>query len=92
MEAMYMETKQCKRCHHYIQHYTLKEGRVFSVCCGHCVQGKPKRRLPDAAACQHFVPGEPDTEAFVTKDYLSKKLLQYILDMELLPEIIEKDQ
>ena len=92
MEAMYMETKQCKRCHHYIQHYGLKEGRLFPVYCGHCVQGKPKRRLPDAESCQQFIPGEADTEAFVTRNYLSKKLLQYILDMELLPEIIEKDQ
>ena len=69
-----METKQCKRCHHYIQHYGLKEGRLFPVYCGHCVQGKPKRRLPDADACQQFIPGEADTEAFVTRNYLSKKM------------------
>ena len=61
-----METKQCKRCHHYIQHYGLKEGRLFPVYCGHCAQGKPKRRLPDAESCQQFIPGEADTEAFVT--------------------------
>ena len=43
--------------------------------------------MPDAQACQNFIPGEADEEAFASKEYLSKELLKYVLEMELLPEI-----
>ena len=85
-----METKQCKMCQYYIQHYGLGNGKLFRVYCGHCVRGGAKRKKPDSHACEYFAPGEADEKAFATKEYLSKKLLQYVLEMELLPQIEEK--
>jgi hypothetical protein len=34
---------------------------------------------------------EPDETAFVTKEYLSKELLEYMMKLELLPEIQEEE-
>ena len=82
-----METKQCKMCEYYIQHYGLGKKRLFRLHCGHCTLQRAKRKLPDAQACQNFIPGEADEEAFASKEYLSKELLKYVLEMELLPEI-----
>ena len=41
---------------------------------------------PDKPGCAHFTPGAGDTEAFVTKEYLTKALLNRVLQLELLPE------
>ena len=82
-----MEEKQCKDCQYFLQHLALNRRRLFCVCCGHCTLRKPKRKQPDAKACEQFIPGPQLGEAFVTKEYLSKELLQYVLNLELLPEI-----
>lgn len=82
-----METNKCRMCQHFMQYYALGNGKLFRVHCGHCVLGKAKRKQPDAQACPLFLQGKTEEDAFVNKDYLSKKLLKYILDMELLPEI-----
>ena len=84
-----METKSCKMCTHYIQHYGLGKNKLFRIHCGHCTFGKAKRKLPDAPACQNFTPGEPDEEAFANKEFLTKALLKRVLEMELLPQIDE---
>lgn len=86
-----MEGNACRNCRFYIQHYGLKNGQLFRVHCGHCTFSRARRRKPDTAACENFQPGETDEEAFVTRTYLSKELLRYVLDMELLPEIKEFD-
>lgn len=49
--------------------------------------GKAKRKLPDTIACGHYFLADPDEQAFVSKEYLSKELLQYLLNLELLPTI-----
>jgi len=85
-----MIEKQCRQCQHYLQHYTLDKRRIFRVYCGHCKLGRPKRKFPDAEACENFVPGSAQEDAFASKEYLSKKLLQYALNLELLPEIEER--
>lgn len=46
-----------------------------------------KRKQPDAPACDAFSPAPPDENAFATKEYLSKELLQYLIRLELLPPI-----
>ena len=48
---------------------------------------KAKKKKPDAIACDGFTPALPDEDAFATKEYLSKELLQYLLSLELLPQI-----
>ena len=85
-----MDKKTCQNCIHYIQHYVLQEGKLIRIFCGHCTCNKRlKTKRPDAAACEHHAPTSPDEEAFADKKYLTKKLLQYMLDMELLPPIEE---
>ena len=85
-----METKQCKMCQYFIQHYGLRSGRLFRVYCGHCTRAGAKRKKPDAQTCEYFIPGEAEGEAFANKAYLTKELLKYVLEMDLLPEIEEK--
>ena len=82
-----MEKKYCKDCGHFKQHYALDQGRIFQVYCGHCMKPTVKHKRPDTVACDLFIPAEPDEDAFVTKEYLSKKLLSYMLELELLPKI-----
>ena len=82
-----MEQQTCKTCKHFIQHYAFHNGHIFRVYCGHCTYPKPKRKQPHTKACDNYLPGEPDEAAFVNKEYLSKRLLEYVLTLELLPEI-----
>ena len=82
-----MHKNLCKNCRHFSQHYALVDRGVFWVYCGHCKQGKVRKELPDCSACDHFLPALPDKETFATKEYLSKRLVEYMLQMELLPPI-----
>lgn len=77
----------CKHCGYFRQHYTLDQCRIFRVNYGHCTCSRAKMCRPEAQACQRFVPALPKEEAFVTREYLSKELLRYIMELELLPEI-----
>ncbi|MBQ8833884.1 MAG: hypothetical protein IJ001_03045 [Oscillospiraceae bacterium] len=83
-----MREENCKDCRYFLQHYTLNERQLFRVYCGHCTYGRIKRKHPDTRACEHFVQGVDDREAFVDREFLSKALLQYALELELLPEIL----
>lgn len=51
---------------------------------------RAKQKLPDAKACENFIPGSAQENAFASKEYLSKELLQYMLSLELLPEIEDR--
>ena len=82
-----MSEHRCRECQHYMQHYTINSKRIFRVCCGHCSFPSQKRKRPEGKACEHFSPGSPQEEAFVSKEYLSKELLQYMMKLELLPDI-----
>ena len=84
-----MEKKVCKDCAHFRQHYTFDKKKIFRVYCGHCTCQKVKTKRPDAATCENFIFALPDEEAFVSKEYLSKELLQYVLHLEQLPPIEE---
>lgn len=79
----------CKHCQFYHQHYALNNRRFFRVFCGYCTHGRPKTKRPDASACEHFILGVPNTDAFASREFLSKELLKYVLNLELLPEIEE---
>ena len=84
-----MKEKTCGECQHYLRHYTFDSRRIFRVYCGHCRFGKPRRKQPDAKACENFKPGQGQEQAFASKEYLSKELLKYLLSLELMPEIEE---
>ena len=78
----------CRECAHFRQHYGLDEKKIFRVYCGHCTQGRKPIKKPDRVACERFEPASKEN-AFVSKEYLSKELLHYILEMELLPDILD---
>lgn len=84
-----MADESCSKCKYYLQHYVLNSRKLFRVHCGHCVLSRGKQKRPDTKACESFVPGVNMKDAFASKEYLSKELLQYVLSLELLPEIEE---
>lgn len=84
-----MRELQCKDCCHFLQHYAFNKRTIFRISCGHCTQARAKSRRPYDKACVLFSPGAPDESAFVSKEYLSKELLNYMLSLDLLPEIEE---
>lgn len=82
-----MHDQLCRNYRYYLQHYTFDNHGILRVYCGHCVLGRPKHKKPDAKACEGFVPSPDQEEIFATKEFLTKELLQYVLNMDLLPEI-----
>ena len=84
-----MESCQCKNCSHFLQHYTFRQNRMIEVYCGHCTYLRVKHKRPDSKACEHYIQGRPIDEPFVSKEFLTKALLQKVLDMALLPEITD---
>ena len=86
-----MKQHICQTCYYFRQHYTFDQRKIFRVYCGHCVFDRPRRKKPDTPGCINYSPSESQEAAFVTKEYLSKELLQYMLSMELLPEIQDRE-
>ena len=86
-----MKDAICRNCAYFRQHYVISGDLLFRVFCGHCVREKVLSKKPDTKACKHFLPGPPDEEAFATKQYLSKRLLERVLSMDLLPQIQDAD-
>ncbi len=86
-----MSEQHCADCRYYLQHYTFDKHKIFRVCCGHCIYSRVRRKQPEAKACENFAPGSPQEDAFASKEYLSKELLQYMLSLELLPEIKDRE-
>lgn len=79
--------KQCDSCVYFVQHYAFDNRKIFRICCGHCVYARPKTKKPHAKACVNYQQRVFDEEVFVSKEYLSKELLEYILKLDLLPTI-----
>ena len=82
-----MEQNICNTCVHYQQHYALDQHGIFRVYCGHCTYLKVRARKPDSKICESYIKTEHYEQMFVRKEYLSKVLLERVLNMELLPEI-----
>lgn len=85
-----MNTYECKDCKYFVQHYALGEDQFFRVFAGHCMFARPKNKQSYTKSCKNFEPGVMDDARFVSKKYLSKALLNYILSMEPLPEMQEQ--
>ena len=86
-----MSENICKNCGHFHQHYAFDKKKIFRVHCGHCTLGTAKSKRPTKTACDAFSPAPPDEDAFASKEYLSKELLQYLLSLELLPPIADEE-
>ena len=82
-----MDKKTCNTCVYYRQHYVFDQRKIFRIYCGHCTYQKSKTKRPDSKICEKYMQSDPDERAFVTKEYLSKVLLEYMLKLDLLPEI-----
>lgn len=82
-----MEQNMCKDCIYYRQHYTFDQRKIFQVYCGRCTKLSAKKRRPDSKGCEHYVQREFAEDPFVSKEYLSKALLEYMLKLDLLPVI-----
>ena len=82
-----MDHNTCNTCVYYRQHYTFDQRKIFRVYCGHCTYQRAKTKRPDSMACENYMLSDPNGNTFVTREYLSKALLDYVLKLELLPEI-----
>ncbi len=87
-----MDTQLCKNCKYFQQHYGLGKQGLFRLYCGHCTLSRPKNKQPDQKACAEFAPGENKEQAFASKEYLSRALLDRLMNLELLPRIQEKNE
>ena len=87
-----MMEMQCKNCQHFRRHYGLDNKKLFALNCGHCTIKRAGRKYPDRKACEQFTPCEAVVGQFVTREYLSKELLKYMLNLDLLPEIEERNE
>lgn len=63
--------------------------KTFRVYCGHCTYQKVKTKRPDSKACDDYLLSESAEKSFATREYLSKTLLEYMLRLDLLPEIYD---
>ena len=79
----------CKQCTHYVQHYGIFDGKLRPIFCGHCLLNHKKNRKPYKPICDQFEQATAVDDEMVTKEYLTKKLLQHILDMELWKSVEE---
>ncbi len=84
-----MDQNTCNTCAYYRRHYTFDQRKIFRVYCGHCSFQRPKRKRPDTKACENYAFAEPDENAFASKEYLSKALLEYMFNLDILPEIYD---
>ena len=88
-----MSEPTCKECSHFHQHYALDQYRAYALACGHCSFPGLKHRQPNKGACKHFAkrskpPELPDREEVI--HFLTKEILQHILDLEIPPELEEQ--
>ena len=79
--------RYCKDCVHYLQHYALDKRKIFRVYCGHCTYRRIRNKRPDAIGCENYSFAESREEAFASKEYLSKALLEHLCSLELLPPV-----
>ena len=86
-----MNDTTCASCVYYKQHYILDGKKIIRIFCGHCTLKKKnsfhRSRRSFAPICEEYIPGTSDEEAFVSQEYLSKALLDRVLNLPLLPTI-----
>ena len=87
-----MNHNTCNTCRYFRQHYAFDQRKLFRVYCGHCTYQRAKTKRPDSKVCENYIQSESDEKAFATKEYLSKALLEYMLKLDLLPEIQDMEK
>ena len=61
---------QCEQCEYYIQHYSISEGRIWKVYCGHC-KFNNKKKISSLRECVYFKP--------ISEEEQNKQKEQHIL-------------
>lgn len=84
-----MNAPICKDCSYFRQHYVLTADGLLGICCGHCTLHGVKHKSPQKPACEKFLPSSDIRDLFPSKKYVTKRLLEYVLALEYLPEIEE---
>ncbi len=84
-----MNTPICKDCIHFRQHYILTANGLLGICCGHCTLNNVKHKSPRKPACDDYSPSPDIRDLFPRKNYVTKKLLEYLTTLEFLPDIKE---
>jgi len=84
-----MKNLTCGDCKYFRQHYIFNGERLSRVHCGHCVHPRLKHRTPSTPSCPNFEQRMVGVEQFITKDFITKELLEYVLSLDLPPEITE---
>ena len=82
-----MTNETCQTCEHFHQHYSLKDGKITRVFCGHCIFPKVKNKSPFTKACENYIYAPPDEDAFADRKYLTKEMIRHLFEMEVLPSI-----
>lgn len=80
-----MSNESCKACKHFHQHYSLKDGILTQVYCGHCTFPRVKHKRPYSKTCAHFTPGVPDEEMYASRKYLTREMIKHLFEMEFFP-------
>ena len=80
-----MTNETCETCKHFHQHYSLKDGILTQVHCGHCVFPRVKHKQPYSKSCEHYTRGPVDEEIYATKKYLTKEMIRHLFEMEFFP-------
>ena len=82
-----MNNETCATCAHFHRHYSLKDGKITRVFCGHCTFPKVKRKYPFTKAYENYIYAPPDEDAFADNKYLTKEMVKHLFGMEFLPPI-----
>ena len=82
-----MTNETCQTCIHFHQHYSLKDGKITRVFCGHCTFTAPKPKRTFTKACDNYAYVPADEDAFADKKYLTKEMIRHLFEMEFLPAI-----
>ncbi len=80
-----MTNETCATCKHFHQHYSLKDGILTRVYCGHCTFPRVKHKRPCNKTCPHYVRGTADEEIYATKKYLTREMIRQLFNMEFFP-------
>lgn len=54
-----MESKFCRECEFFIQHYVKLRNKYVEAGCGHCINGRFKTCAPQRKSCEHFLEIKP---------------------------------
>ena len=86
------ETKLCKNCKYFVQHYAKRIKNFATVWCGHCIitdRGREFPRKPNDAACKRWEQAEPNNEK--QQNSISELLQKIYKQLRELTQVLSAD-